>query len=105
MSGLLLIGAGPGIGRSVALRCAREMLPVSLVARRVQALEPLAAEIRLTGGEASIHQGDAAISDDMVRAVSEASVVHGVPDLVVYNAGVIQADAPGDLTPEQQLDA
>jgi NAD(P)-dependent dehydrogenase (short-subunit alcohol dehydrogenase family) len=105
MSGLLLVGGGPGIGRSVALKCAQEGMPVTLAARRLDALEPIAAEIRLAGGEASIRQVDAAVSDDLVRAVDDATAEHGVPGLVVYNAGVIQADAPGDLTPEQQLAA
>src|SRR2546423_15690098 len=105
LSGLLLVGAGPGIGRSVALRCAQEGMPVSLASRRLDTLEPIAGEARLRGAAATIHQADAAVSDDLVRAVGEASAHHGVPDLVVYNAGVIQADAPGDLTPEQQLDA
>jgi NAD(P)-dependent dehydrogenase (short-subunit alcohol dehydrogenase family) len=105
MPGVLLVGAGPGIGRSVALRCAREKMPVSLVARRLDPLEPIVAEIRRGGGKASIHQADAAVSDDLVAAVRRATADHGVPELVVYNVGVIQADAPGDLTPEQQLDA
>ena len=30
---------------------------------------------------------------------------HGVPEVVVYNAGLIQADAVGDLTAQQLLDA
>jgi NAD(P)-dependent dehydrogenase (short-subunit alcohol dehydrogenase family) len=105
MSGLLLVGAGPGIGGSVALRFAREGLPVSLVARRLDRLEPLAAEVRLRGGEASLYQADAGVADDLVAAVQYATTQYGVPDVVVYNAGVIQADAPGDLTPDQQLDA
>jgi short-subunit dehydrogenase len=33
MPGALIIGAGPGIGRSVARRFAREAMPVALIAR------------------------------------------------------------------------
>jgi NAD(P)-dependent dehydrogenase (short-subunit alcohol dehydrogenase family) len=32
MPGAVIIGAGPGIGRSVALRFARESMPVALIA-------------------------------------------------------------------------
>jgi NAD(P)-dependent dehydrogenase (short-subunit alcohol dehydrogenase family) len=33
MAGAVVIGAGPGIGRSVARRFAREGLPITLIAR------------------------------------------------------------------------
>ncbi|HEX4223610.1 MAG TPA: hypothetical protein VHZ97_14680 [Pseudonocardiaceae bacterium] len=36
MSGLVLIGAGPGLGRSITRRFAREGLSVTLIARSAE---------------------------------------------------------------------
>ncbi len=73
MAGAVVIGAGPGIGRSVALRFAREGLPVALTAD--------------AGDEAGLR-----------RALDTAAAELGQPDVVVYNAGVIRADVPGELS-------
>jgi len=105
MSGLILIGAGPGIGRSVARRFAKESVPVALVARTEATLSSVALDLATFGVPVSLHQADAASTEDLKRVAREAITEHGVPDAVVYNAGVIQADAPGDLTAEQQAEA
>ena len=105
MSGLLVIGAGPGLGRSVALRFAREGWPVSLAARRPETLDAVAAGVAATGVPVSRHQADAGDPAAVQRAVAEAVEAHGLPRAVVYNAGLIQADAPGDLTADEHRQA
>lgn len=47
--GLLVVGAGPGVGASVARRWAREGYDVALVARRPEPLEQLGAELQEVG--------------------------------------------------------
>lgn len=105
MSGLLIVGVGPGLGRSVAVRFAREGLPVSLVARRDETLAAVAADVAPLGVPVSRHRADAGRAEDVQAAVAASIAEHGVPDVVVYNAGRIQADAPGDLTAQQQTEA
>jgi NAD(P)-dependent dehydrogenase (short-subunit alcohol dehydrogenase family) len=105
VSGLLIVGVGPGLGRSVAVRFAREGLPVSLVARREETLAAVAADVTPLGVPVSRHRADAGRTEDVQEAVAASIAEHGVPDVVVYNAGRIQADAPGDLTAQQQTEA
>jgi len=62
----VIVGAGPGIGASVARRFAREGLRLTLVARGVARLEQLAAELRGFGTTVVVHPADAADPDASV---------------------------------------
>jgi NAD(P)-dependent dehydrogenase (short-subunit alcohol dehydrogenase family) len=95
MSGLVVIGAGPGIGRSVAVRFAREGLPVALIARSKPAILP---GVRALAADCA---DETALRDALDAAAAE----FGPPDVVVYNAAVIQSDAPGDLSVRAHQDA
>ncbi len=95
MSGLIVVGVGPGIGSAVARRFAREGLPVGLVARSRATVDAAAAG--LATGEVHGAAADAA-DETALRAALDALVGRlGVPDAVVYNAAVIRADGIGDL--------
>ncbi|MFI7223983.1 SDR family NAD(P)-dependent oxidoreductase [Nonomuraea angiospora] len=96
MPGVVIIGAGRGIGRSVARRFAREGLPVALVSRTGTTLD-------LDGVLA--YKADS-IDEDQLRAALDAAAAElGTPDAVVYNAAVIRPDAPGEVSVRAQLDA
>ncbi|KFU76726.1 short-chain dehydrogenase [Amycolatopsis lurida NRRL 2430] len=97
----MVIGAGPGIGRSVAHRFAREGLPVTLIARTTETITPLAAEI----GTALALTADVTDEKALKTALDISVREHGEPDVVVYNAAIIQADAPGELSVERHLAA
>jgi short-subunit dehydrogenase len=56
---IVVFGAGPGLGRSVARRYARAGYPVVLVARRQAPLEELAADLAGTGATAALGRGRA----------------------------------------------
>ncbi|MEV4108949.1 SDR family NAD(P)-dependent oxidoreductase [Nonomuraea sp. NPDC049695] len=96
MPGVVIIGAGPGIGRSVARRFAREGLPVALVSRTGTALD-------LDG--VLTYQADVADEDGLRAALDAASAELGTPDVVVYNAAIIRPDTPGEVSVRAQLDA
>jgi NAD(P)-dependent dehydrogenase (short-subunit alcohol dehydrogenase family) len=91
MSGAVVIGAGPGIGRAVAERFAREGLPVAVLSRRPRAY---AGALALPA--------DVADEDALRAALDEASARLGPPDAVVYNAALIRPDRVGALPPGDQ---
>ena len=102
MSSAIVIGAGPGIGASVARRLGREGLAVGLIARSRRTLDVTAATVPGTVFAAA---ADVAREDDLRAALDELIERAGVPELLVYNVALIQADAPGTLTAAQHLDA
>ncbi len=84
---VLITGASAGIGAGLAREFARRGWCVALVARRLEKLEVLAAEIRSTGGRASVHRGDVTV-DGSLADVIEGLAGQGVsPSIVVANAG------------------
>ncbi|MFC3999344.1 SDR family NAD(P)-dependent oxidoreductase [Nocardiopsis sediminis] len=98
MPGAVVIGAGPGIGRAVAVRFAREGLPVALVARSRQTLEATAEAVAAHGVEVVSRQADSADEAALRGALDAAAAELGTPDVVVYNAAIIRPDAPGELS-------
>ncbi|MGK5554727.1 SDR family NAD(P)-dependent oxidoreductase [Actinomadura kijaniata] len=105
MSGVVVIGAGPGIGRSVALRFAREGLPVAVVARRTATVEAVAAEVAALGVRAVPVTADSA-DETALRAALDVAVDRlGQPDAVVYNAALVRPDTLGELPVRAHLDA
>lgn len=105
MSGAMVIGAGPGIGRAVALRFGREGLPVSLVARTAATLSETAAVLAAQDRPVVTLTADVTDEGALRAAIDVAVEELGVPDVVVYNAAIIQSDAPGQLSARGQLDA
>lgn len=105
MSGAVIIGAGPGIGRSVARRFAREGLPIALIARNAATVEGVANAVRPLGVPVVSLTADSTDEDALRSALDAASEELGVPDVVVYNAAIIQADAAGQLSTRAHLDA
>ncbi|MDN3354846.1 SDR family NAD(P)-dependent oxidoreductase [Actinomadura sp. DC4] len=105
MAGAVVIGAGPGIGGSVARRFAREGLPIALIARDAGKLAGLAAALSPFGVPVVTPTADSGDETELVAALDAAAGELGPPDVVVYNAAIIQADAPGRLSVRAQLDA
>jgi len=84
---VLITGASSGIGAGLAREFARRGAGVALVARRLEQLETLAAELRNTGAQASAHRGDVTVEGDIARVMAELAATGRVPDIVVANAG------------------
>lgn len=105
MSGAVIIGAGPGIGRSVALRFAREGLPVALVARSAATIKCVAEAVLALGVPLVSVTADCADEEALRSALDVASDELGVPDVVVYNAALVQEDTAGQLSTRDHLDA
>ena len=84
---ILITGASSGIGRATALACAEAGMRVSLIARRGEKLQKLAAEVASTGHKAHFFSADVRNQDDMKQAVKDCWDTFGRLDAVFANAG------------------
>lgn len=103
VSGLVLVGAGPGIGLAVARRFVREGMSAGLIARSERTVK--AAADGLAGADVLPVTADVTDEAALRSALDRVVDAYGVPDVVVYNAALIQADRIGDLSAQQHLDA
>lgn len=95
---VLITGASSGIGAGLAREFVRRGYGVALVARRVEQLEALAAELRAAGGRATGHKGDVTVDGDIARVIGELAAQAIVPSIVVANAGFGIVGKAIDLT-------
>src|SRR5262245_35484011 len=84
---VLVTGASAGIGAGLAGEFSRRVLLVVRVARRVEQLETLAAEINAAGGQASAHRADVTVDGEIGGVIAELATRGIVPEIVVANAG------------------
>ncbi|GAB2681239.1 SDR family NAD(P)-dependent oxidoreductase [Kribbella swartbergensis] len=98
----MIVGAGPGIGAAVARRFAWAGLSVGLIARSETTVKAVADGI---SGDVLPLTADSTDEVGLRAALDRLVDEYGVPDVVVYNAAIIQPDAIGDLTARQHLDA
>ena len=105
MPGAIVIGAGPGIGTSVAQRLAGEGLPVGVLARSPATVDAALAALADVGTEPVGVTADVTDEPALHAALDEVVGRLGVPDVLVYNAALIQSDVLGELTAQQHLAA
>ncbi|MCV7078225.1 SDR family oxidoreductase [Mycobacterium szulgai] len=96
-------GAGSGIGRETALAFAREGAEVVVSDIDEATVKETAAQIAARGGIAHAYVLDVSDADAVEAFAERVSAEHGVPDIVVNNAGIGQAGAFLD-TPAEQFD-
>ena len=96
-------GAGNGIGRETALTFAREGAEVVISDINEAGVKDTAAQITARGGVAHAYTLDVADADAVERFAEQICTEHGVPDIVVNNAGIGQAGAFLD-TPREEYD-
>src|SRR5258706_14710007 len=87
---ILVIGAGPGIGKAVAERFGREGWAVVLASRNPEHLAPLVSELVRKGVDAHAIAVDAANADAVRAAVRTADRIAGALSIVLYNAAVVR---------------
>jgi len=81
---VFITGASRGIGAALARRYAAQGFAVGLVARNRDALSAVAAD----SGTAWVRAGDVGDIRFMRRAAADFCAEHGVPDVVIANAGI-----------------
>jgi NAD(P)-dependent dehydrogenase (short-subunit alcohol dehydrogenase family)/pimeloyl-ACP methyl ester carboxylesterase len=96
-------GAGSGIGRETALAFAREGAELVLSDIDEATVKDTAAQIAARGGVAHAYVLDVSDADAVEAFAEQVSAEHGLPDIVVNNAGIGQAGRFLD-TPAEQFD-
>jgi NAD(P)-dependent dehydrogenase (short-subunit alcohol dehydrogenase family)/pimeloyl-ACP methyl ester carboxylesterase len=96
-------GAGSGIGRATALAFAREGAELVISDIDEATVKETAAQITARGGVAHAYTLDVADADAVEEFTQRVCTEHGVPDIVVNNAGVGHAGLFLD-TPREEFD-
>jgi len=86
---VLITGASRGLGRQLALACARRGYRLALAARDLSALEALAADLGAAhAAEATAFAADLAEPGSAERLAGAVHAAMGAPDVLVNNAGI-----------------
>ena len=105
MTGVVIVGAGPGIATSAGRRFAAAGMPVGLVARTEASIGATRQALAGTGVAVAGATADAGKDDELTKALDILTGQLGVPEVLVYNAGLIRRDRPGELSREQYVSA
>lgn len=101
-SGVVVTGAGAGIGRAAALRFAAEGAKVVVADLNAETAAAVVAEIEATGGTAVAVTGDLTEQEVVDRVVTTAVDTFGGLDVLVNNAGIMdRMNAAGDVADEE----
>ncbi|NJN18241.1 MAG: SDR family NAD(P)-dependent oxidoreductase [Oscillochloris sp.] len=84
---ILISGASRGIGRATALALAAPDVALTLAARSVEALEEIAAEVRMRGAEAQVVPCDLTAEPHVHRLVEVAAGAEGRIDVAIHSVG------------------
>ena len=94
MAVVAITGASQGIGEAIARALAPDGHVLCLVARNTEKLEAVASTCRALGAEAAVFPCDVTDEGAVRRMAAQVADAHGVPDVVVNNAGSF---IPGSL--------
>jgi len=97
----IVTGAGKGIGKAIAIALASEGVHVGLIARSINDLASVAAEINELGVQSAIGVADISQIDQVNSAVASIQSSLGKIDILINNAGMGTFGKFLDLTPEQ----
>ncbi len=97
----LVTGASSGLGRQFALALAREGANVAILARRIEKLEEVKAEVEALGVECLAVKCDVSKTDDIKAAVEAVVERFGRIDILVNNAGVA-VGAPAEVQTDDE---
>lgn len=94
-------GASSGIGRASAIALANQGAKVAIVARRMEKLQALAAEIKSRGKEALPIEMDVTKKEDITAAITKTVSTFGRLDILLNDAGALSYKPFLDVTDEE----
>ncbi|MFI0485151.1 SDR family NAD(P)-dependent oxidoreductase [Actinomadura sp. 9N215] len=89
----VVIGAGPGLGMSIAHRFGREDHRVALISRNGTRHPGYLSSLKAKGIEATSHPADVRDRDGLLAALDAVAEQHGRIDVVYYGPGAADPDA------------
>ncbi len=106
MKTLVIVGAGKGLGLSVAKRFGRENFQIAIIARNTQNLQSMVDELNKSGIEASYFAADIYKKEQIEKAFADIKVKYGKIDVVEVSplAGNYPPTSVLDLTAENAKD-
>lgn len=96
----VVLGVGPGLGSSVALRFAREGYPVALLSRTKENRDPIQQSIEEQGGKALSVPCDSTDLESVKTAFSMIRDTWGDPEVLVYNAAAFDPGGILEIEPD-----
>ena len=87
----VITGAGRGMGRGIALHCAKKGMKVVLADIRLESLTSTEADLQALGAETLLMQTDVSRLADVENLAKKSYEKFGAVDLLVNNAGVAAA--------------
>lgn len=97
----LVTGAGQGIGRSIALRLAKDGANIAIVDLDESKMNKVAEEVTALGRKATIFRADVSKRDEVINAINHTEKELGGFDIMVNNAGIAQVQPISDVTPKE----
>ncbi len=94
---IMITGASSGIGRATAILLAKQGHRLFLLARREDRLQPLVGDIRESGGRAEYYTADVRDPGRLKDITAAIADDHGSIDVLVNNAGIMDASFTYDL--------
>lgn len=85
MKTIVIVGAGPGLGLSIAKRFGKNGFRVALVARHEEKLNQLVTELEQSGIEAAAFKADVLNSDEIHSAFAAIKEKYGFIDVLEYS--------------------
>lgn len=97
----LVVGAGPGIGRSVALAFAREGYDIALSARQPGRVAAFVPAIEKLGAVVRVYESDAGDEASLRAVFRQVRKDLGDPDVLIYNPAAHEVGKPTALHADQ----
>jgi NAD(P)-dependent dehydrogenase (short-subunit alcohol dehydrogenase family) len=102
---MILVGAGPGLGRAIARRFAADGMPVGLIARSQERLDDEVGKLIADGHTAAAATADATDPAGLRAAIDALVAQLGAAEVLVYNAARFDKRLPSELSADALVQA